>query len=610
MKYTITAPDGKKITVTAPEGATAEEVLAYVQANYNPGQDMRKPEDRIAPPTEGGGTLQFGPVDTGIPIPEEANNFLAGAGKAFTDIGRGASQLVGVGDQAAIDESRALDTPLMETGAGKLGNVAGNVAALAPTLLVPGANTYTGAALIGAGSGLLQPTTRQEGIEGRLSNAAMGAMAGAGGQFAGNAIASGIRGGKALIDPLFEGGRAKIAARVLQKFATNADEAARAAGSYAPATPGVSPTLAEATLDPGLATLQRSIADPQLASALSQRNTQNRQAIIEALHAIQGDDIARDAAILARKSASDPLYAAAKAAMPSADDTGMQELARLLSRPSMEAADEMAGKLAAEEGVMLGPELTGQKLHYMKMAMDSMLDPRSQSGIAGAQANAVRSTRNALVDWMDRYVPSYQQARQTYYEMSKPIGQMDVGKSLYEKLVPALSESGDGVTRLTPQKYAQALRDADAMVRSATDFPGATLENIMTPDQISTLTGISRDLGRAMNAQEVGRAVGSNTAQNLAAQNVTDQVLGPLSLNPRIRAFAEALLYPAKWGVSKAYTAGLEPEVQREIARLLLDPRAAATALRTSPNVGMAEGLGEIARRAALPLSTGFYMSQ
>ena len=33
--YTITAPDGKEYDVTAPEGATQEQVLAYAKANYS-----------------------------------------------------------------------------------------------------------------------------------------------------------------------------------------------------------------------------------------------------------------------------------------------------------------------------------------------------------------------------------------------------------------------------------------------------------------------------------------------------------------------------------------------------------------------------------------------
>ena len=55
--------------------------------------------------------------------------FMAGTGKAFVDLYRGAQQLVGVGDQAEIDAAKERDKALMGTGAGVAGNVVGNVAA-------------------------------------------------------------------------------------------------------------------------------------------------------------------------------------------------------------------------------------------------------------------------------------------------------------------------------------------------------------------------------------------------------------------------------------------------------------------------------------------------
>lgn len=134
--------------------------------------------------------------------------FLAGAGKAFADAGRGVRQLstsmgnaVGLGrimpatfgdaeverQRQEIADSRELDAPLMDTGAGKVGNFTGNVALTAPTAAIPGANTVTGAGLIGAGMGMLQPTISDQE---RLMNTAVGGGLGAGGQWAGGKIAN------------------------------------------------------------------------------------------------------------------------------------------------------------------------------------------------------------------------------------------------------------------------------------------------------------------------------------------------------------------------------------------------------------------------------------
>lgn len=105
--------------------------------------------------------------------------FLAGVGKAFTDLGRGAGQLVGMVSRQDVEEARKIDAPLMNTTAGTVGNLVGNVAMLAPTAMIPGANTVTGAGVIGATAGLLAPSTSTRET---LTNVGLGAAGGAGGQ--------------------------------------------------------------------------------------------------------------------------------------------------------------------------------------------------------------------------------------------------------------------------------------------------------------------------------------------------------------------------------------------------------------------------------------------
>lgn len=140
-------------------------------------------------PSAGGGTLQFGPLDTGIKTPEWLDRTLAGAGKAMVDLGRGAGQMVGAVSRQDIEDSRKIDAPLMNTTAGKLGNLAGNVAMLAPTTMIPGANTVTGASTIGAVTGLLQPSTSTGET---IGNIALGGAGGAAGQAVANRIAQSV----------------------------------------------------------------------------------------------------------------------------------------------------------------------------------------------------------------------------------------------------------------------------------------------------------------------------------------------------------------------------------------------------------------------------------
>lgn len=137
-----------------------------------------------------------------MPLGEQV---LAGVGKAIVDTGRGIKGLF-TDNSADVAESRRLDAPLMDTGGGFTGNIAGNVGmALAPGGALKGAatlgraaglgargldaagtallapTTVRGAAGVGAGMGLAQPA---ENLSERAINTLMGGAAGGGGQAA------------------------------------------------------------------------------------------------------------------------------------------------------------------------------------------------------------------------------------------------------------------------------------------------------------------------------------------------------------------------------------------------------------------------------------------
>lgn len=138
-------PDGTIIR-NVPEGITKAELLARYQGA------PQSPE--YAPPTEG---------------MSGSERFMAGAGKAVYDIGRGIGQMTGMIPQEEIDAARARDAALMSTGAGMAGNIAGNIAA-----------TGVGGSLMGgipglarAGAALMSPRTLGQAVAG---GAAMGAV--------------------------------------------------------------------------------------------------------------------------------------------------------------------------------------------------------------------------------------------------------------------------------------------------------------------------------------------------------------------------------------------------------------------------------------------------
>lgn len=128
-----------------------------------------------ANPAYWGNNLQVGPVDTGIPLPVKADQFLSGGGQGATDLYRGGKQIVGQMTPAEVDAARKLDKPLMNTGPGAVGSFAGKAIPAAATMVVPGANGFMGSMLTGAALGGLEPVGTGES---RSANVAGGTLGG------------------------------------------------------------------------------------------------------------------------------------------------------------------------------------------------------------------------------------------------------------------------------------------------------------------------------------------------------------------------------------------------------------------------------------------------
>ena len=144
------------------------------------------PPEPAADPSAGGGTLSIGPLDTGIQTPEWLDRGLAGAGKAVEDTVRGIGQYTGLESRKDVEDSRERDSALMKTTAGKVGNIAGNIAITAPALAIPGVNTVRGAALLGTALGASQPSTSTRET---IMNTGLGGLTGAAGQAVGGKLA-------------------------------------------------------------------------------------------------------------------------------------------------------------------------------------------------------------------------------------------------------------------------------------------------------------------------------------------------------------------------------------------------------------------------------------
>lgn len=575
----VRLPDGT-IIKNVPDGTTKADLVTNLQRNgmavpadwLNASKPAAQPQPPIDP-TEG--------MSTG-------EKLLAGVGQGMTDLYYGVGQRLGKIDQATIDEKKRLDAPLKKTTAGAIGGIGGRVALGLPAAFIPGANTLAGAGVIGSIQGAAEPTSQDESV---LKNMLIGGASGTAGVALGRLLRAGYQGAKGLIEPFTEAGQNRIAGRTLERFATD-PSALRGATNAATAT-GARPTLAEATRDTGIASLERSLAqqDPQVAAMLAQRAGENNAARVATIGSIAGDPSKRAAAEAARSTASGDMYQAATNATYIVDG----KLGELLNRPAVKQALQRAKSLAENQGrpftfatesqapfsgvggraAESSKQITGQGLQDLKMAMDEMLsDPAS--GFTGKAGDTIKNLRGQVVQWMEDANPAFKQARTTYAEASKPINAMDVGQRLLDKTTGAIRDMG-GNQRLQANAFSRALNDEAGTVQKATGFKGVNaLADVMTPDQLSKLNAVRNELELVSNLSQAANGPGSQTAKSLASQNLLRQTLGPTGL-PQSWAestMLETLLRPVQFGMKAA-----EPRIQNKLAQIMLDPSLARNAL-------------------------------
>lgn len=590
----------------AGDTAGAQRLAAYIKTQSGP-KSFDLVNGQKVPTGSPAAKAAQGPLSD-----SDTQNFLAGAGKATVDIGRGVGQMVGAVSRQNVADARARDAPLMNTKAGLAGNLTGTAADLLPAAFIPGAGSLAGAAAIGAGTGLVQPSTSTGET---LANTGIGAVAGPASLAVGRGLGALYQGGKAALEPLFQGGQQRIAARTLQSFAGGPQAAQQAAQNLArppQVLPGVQPTTAELANNAGLAQLERTVRNnPEALTALTQRNQANRAAMTGALGQIAGTDADMSTAQAARSTAAQPLYDAARSATVPADAT----LGRILARPSVQAAWTRAEQLAAERGETLtaqnANDINGSTLQYLKMALQDTTNAGPQRGMGAHELGATRSTLNDLQTWITRNVPSLRAADSAYAAASAPINRMQIGQELSNRLQPALTDFGNN-SRLNANSFATAVRNGDQLAAHATGNARATLAGTLAPDQNTTIQQIGEQLARRANADELGRAVGSNTGQNLASQNVLRQFLGPLGLPQSMgeraaqSTLGQTILRPMQWAAQTG-----EPRILQQLANASLNPHEAARLLQLAqhnPRIAQAiwarQGLLGSPAGAATPMIT------
>ena len=309
----------------------------------------------------------------------------------------------------------------------------------------------------------------------------------------------------------------------------------RAASSpSAPAsiTPAASPTTAASsagarTTSQGLNAIEDAIAAQLPSGELARSAQTNRTALANALRDIAGtpDELAQ--LITQRGTTADTLYGQARAEGIDLATLEPQAQANIAAFQQRIPEDVLARarELAGIRGVNMGNESSIQGMHWVKKAIDSKIGQAVRAG-DNEMALAYQGLQRDLIEGMAQISSTYDLARQTFQQMSEPINQRQIGEALANKLIPATS--GDIPASLNPASLARSMQDPDALARAATGFQGSQMASVLTPQQMTTVQGVTSDASRMAEALKRGAGTGSATARRLAqgdmiAQHITSE---------------------------------------------------------------------------------------
>jgi hypothetical protein len=502
-------------------------------------------------------------------------NFRAGAGKGFYDVGRGISQIVGGMSREDVDAIRKRDAPLMDTKAGIAGNITGSIAATAPTMFIPGVNTYAGAAAVGGGLGAMQPVGTGDS---RLTNTLIGGAAGMGGKYLGGKISDFASGTK----PFFgsaERMAALNAAAKAESIGGNAAGRAAVSGSANVAAKGGGYTFGTVGDDvsAGLSQSQRAIMERGQklgfkltpGQATGSKALQQLEAKLESQPMTSGpfNSIkANNARVMAREAA-----AAIGEASDTLDSGTFDKAFTRISSVFDDAADDVPRAIDPQDFLSkfagVQDELRGISTGFDDHPLIADLIKHAKAGTAtGKQLQSLTS----------------KMGKAAYKQMTTPTGDRDLGLGLYQMkdYVDDLLQSGMEASRSKVFTEARKqyrnlmmLTSRVGVVNPSTgDVSGRTLANVLQQkDKLGFLRGQNESgmYDAARFAQAFAPIVGdSGTATRSTITNPLE-MLASVPFNIATRAYASAPSVALSAGVSRAAqpTAQFSQEVLRAMLK-------------------------------------------
>jgi hypothetical protein len=398
-----------------------------------------------------------------------------------------------------------------------------------------------------------------------------------------------------LVKPFTEQGRQVIVGNVLNRLATNPQQAMQNMEMSAPLVPGVRPTAAGTARDPGLAGAETAIRGLDTGGNLfGQQINQNQEAILNAFRQIGGKPGSIPYAEAKRKAITTPMRVAAFEGVtvnPETFQSGIQlvvnqAINNVMSSPVGVRKDVETAMKFAVDRVKLAKtpeELYEVRKDLAKAARGVYNQENPSLKLAGDQLKQVIA---AADDVIEAAAPGYAAYLDKYSKLSKGIDQMRLLQGIEAKVTTGLPNISTG----NPVLAASALRRQLAV---AQDELGTKL----SPSAQSKLDNIINEINRGMAATAPGiKPPGSDTFKNMSMGNLIGKIFSEsMATNTTLRTMSRPLDFLYKLP---------DEQIQQLLVQAMLDPKLAAQ-MMAKANIMRVEPLATSLRQKAQQMGFG-----
>ena len=404
----------------------------------------------------------------------------------------------------------------------------------------------------------------------------------------------------AMVKPFTQTGREVIVGNVLNRLATNPEQAARNLQQAQPLVPGVRVTTAAGARDPGLAAAETAIRALDQAGAFPNVLSANQQALLESFRRLGGraGDATQPGSIpyaeAKRSSITGPLRTSAFAekqpvsVLPIADAISGIMTNPATQRQTVDEAMQYVSKLLAKRVDKETGTIDPMALYSVRKDITDAMAGK----LSGEQAN-LRLAKGQLAELLpvidnviESGAPGFKNYMSQFEKSSSAIDQMRLLQGIEAK-----------VTTGQPNVITQEPVLAAAALRRQVAQKAEDIGTQLSPAAQRRLDNIIDEINRGQAATAPGvRAPGSNTFQNMSMGNLIGRVFSEsMADNTTLRTMTRPLDFLYKLP---------DQQIQQLLVEAMLDPKLAATMMGKA-NIMKVEPLAKSLRKKAEELGFG-----